>query len=101
MKKLPPVEWGAKLYASRGCNNCHSIDGTKIQGPSFKGLWAKGTEKLADGSTAKIDENYIKQSILDPASQIVEGYPNVMSPYAGQLREQDLDALIAWMKTLN
>jgi cytochrome c oxidase subunit 2 len=101
MTKLPPVEWGAKLYTSRGCNNCHSIDGTRIQGPTFKGLWAKGTENLEGGATQKIDENYIKESILDPSAQIVAGYPNVMSPYAGQLREEDLDALIAWMKTLN
>lgn len=101
MKKLPPVEWGAKLYASRGCNNCHSIDGTKIQGPTFKGLWAKGTENIAGGVKQKIDENYIRQSILEPATQVVEGYPNVMSSYAGQLRDEDIDALIAWLKTVN
>jgi cytochrome c oxidase subunit 2 len=100
-EKLPPVEWGAKLYSSRGCNNCHSIDGTKIQGPTFKGLWAKGTETLADGSSVKIDENYIRQSILEPSTQIVQGYPNVMSSYAGQLRDDDIDAIIAWLKTVN
>lgn len=101
MEKLPPVEWGAKLYASRGCANCHSTDGTKIQGPTFKGLWAKGTETLADGSSQKIDENYIRQSILEPSTQIVQGYPNVMSSYAGQLRDDDIDAIIAWLKTVN
>lgn len=99
--KLPPVEWGAKLFASRGCANCHSVDGTKIQGPTFKGLWAKGTETLSDGSSQKIDENYIRQSILEPSTQIVQGYPNVMSSYAGQLRDSDIDAIIAWLKTVN
>jgi cytochrome c oxidase subunit 2 len=101
MEKLPPVEWGAKLYASRGCANCHSTDGTRIQGPSFKGLWAKGTEVLSDGSQQKIDENYVRQSILEPSTQVVQGYPNVMSSYAGQLRDEDIDAIIAWLKTVN
>lgn len=101
MEKMPPVEWGAKLYASRGCANCHSVDGTRVQGPTFKGFWTKGSEKLTDGSTVKIDENYVRQSILEPATQIVEGYPNVMSAYAGQLRDEDIDALIAWLKTQN
>jgi cytochrome c oxidase subunit 2 len=96
-------DFGARIYSIRGCNACHSVDGSPKVGPSWKGLWGK-TESLADGSTVKIDgadgENYLKESILDPNAKVVSGYAPQMPPYAGQLNDQHIEALVAYMKTL-
>jgi cytochrome c oxidase subunit 2 len=99
LEKLPPAELGKKLFASRSCATCHSTDGTRIQGPTFKGLFGR-TETLADGSTVKADDNYIRESIYEPTKKVVQGYPAVMPTYKGLLKEQDIEALIAYIKTL-
>ncbi|MBK9265016.1 MAG: cytochrome c oxidase subunit II [Polyangiaceae bacterium] len=96
---LAPDELGKKLFTSRSCNTCHSLDGTRVQGPSFKGLFGK-TEKFADGSSAQVDENYIRESLLEPTKKVVEGYPAVMPTYKGLLKENEIDALIAYIKTV-
>ena len=69
-------------------------------GPSFKGLWDK-EENLADGTTVKVDENYIRESILNPAAKIVEGYNNVMTPYEGRVSDEEITNIIEYLKTLN
>jgi cytochrome c oxidase subunit 2 len=98
-KPLPPAELGKKLFATRSCNTCHSLDGSRIQGPSFKGVFGR-TEKFADGSTHVVDENYIRESLLEPQKKIVEGYPGVMPTYKGLLKDPEIDALIAYIKTV-
>lgn len=98
-KPLPPAELGKKLFTSRSCNTCHSLDGTRIQGPSFKGVFGK-TETIADGSTVKVDENYLRESLLEPTKKVVQGYPAVMPTYKGLLKETEIDALIAYIKTV-
>lgn len=95
----PPAEWGKELYTSAGCLACHSVDGTRLVGPSWKGLY--GSErKLADGTTAKADENYLRESILQPMVKVVESYPPSMPSYQGQLSDKKIAALIAYIKTL-
>ena len=96
---LPPVELGKKLYSSKGCNACHNVTDQKLVGPGFKGLYGKN-EKLADGSTVKVDDAYMRESILNPGAKIVEGYPNIMTPYQGQLKEREIVGLIEYIKTL-
>jgi cytochrome c oxidase subunit 2 len=96
---LPPVELGKKLYSSKGCNACHHVTDQRLVGPGFKGLYGKD-EKLADGSTVKVDDAYMRESILNPGAKIVEGYPNVMTPYQGQLKEREIVGLIEYIKTL-
>ena len=99
--KLPPEELGKELYTKKGCVACHSLDGSAIIGPSFKGLFAAKERKFADGSTAPLDENYIRESILNPNAKIVEGYPAGQMPaFEGQLSEEELSGLIAYLKTL-
>jgi cytochrome c oxidase subunit 2 len=98
-KPLPPAELGKKLFASRSCITCHSLDGSRIQGPTFKGLFGR-TETIADGSSIKVDENYIRESLLEPTKKVVQGYPAVMPTYKGLLKETDIDALIAYIKTV-
>jgi cytochrome c oxidase subunit II len=96
---VPPAELGKRLFASRSCVTCHSLDGTRIQGPTFKGLFGR-TEQLSDGSSVKVDENYIRESVLEPTKKVVQGYPPVMPTYKGLLKERDIDALIAYIKTI-
>jgi cytochrome c oxidase subunit II len=98
-KPLPPAELGKKLFATRSCNTCHSLDGSRVQGPTFKGLFGR-TETIADGSSIKVDENYIRESLLEPTKKVVQGYPAVMPTYKGLLKETDIDALIAYIKTI-
>jgi len=98
-KPLPPAELGKKLFATRSCNTCHSLDGTRIQGPTFKGVFGR-TETISDGSQIKVDENYIRESLLEPTKKVVQGYPAVMPTYKGLLKETDIDALIAYIKTV-
>jgi cytochrome c2 len=70
---------GAGLYASLGCQGCHSIDGSKSSGPTFKGL-AGSQVQLTNGQTVTADDAYLLESILDPDKMIVKGYqPGVMS----------------------
>jgi cytochrome c oxidase subunit 2 len=96
---MAPAEVGQKLFAKYTCNTCHSVDGAKIVGPTMKGLWGR-EEKLADGSAVAVDENYVKESILNPMAKVVAGYPPVMPSFKGQLKDEQIDALIAYFKTL-
>lgn len=96
---IPPAEWGKQLYTEYTCNACHSVDGSKGVGPSFKGLWGS-QEKLVDGSSVKVDEEYIRESIMDPQAKIVAGYPPSMPTFQGQIDDDEIFALIAYMKTL-
>ncbi len=98
--KLPPAEAGKLLYTEKTCNTCHSLDGSKILGPTFKGLFASKERKFTDGSTGTVDENYVRESILHPQAKIVEGYPPVMPSFEGQLSQEDVSNLIAYLKTL-
>lgn len=97
---LPPAEYGKELYTSKACVTCHSIDGTVLQGPSFVGFW--GTQvPLAGGSTVLMDENYVRESILNPKAKIHDGFQPVMPTFQGILKERQVDALIAYIKSLN
>ncbi len=98
MAALPLHKRGEMIY-QRLCASCHTTDGSKSIGPTFKGLYGK-TENLADGSTVKVDENYLRESILDPNAKIVAGFQAVMPPFQGQLSEEEIQALIEFIKTL-
>lgn len=94
-----PVERGENLLSVQGCVTCHSVDGSDKIGPSFKGLWGKD-EQLSDGSTVTVDENYLRESILDPGAKIVQGYQNQMVSYEGRLSDDDISDIIEYIKTL-
>ena len=94
-----PVEQGKALVETNACQSCHSLDGSDLIGPSFKGIW--GREGLmSDGTTITVDENYIRESILDPGAKIVDGYQNQMASYQGLLDDAQIDAIIEYLKTL-
>ena len=99
MDRMTPVEAGKVLHRRRGCIQCHSVDGSAKVGPSFLNTFGS-TQALADGSSVTIDENYIRESILEPQAKIRAGYKPVMPTYQGQLRDEEINALIAYMKSL-
>lgn len=96
-EELSPVDLGKKLYAAKGCNACHSLDGSKLVGPTFKGLY--GTEVECEGGTkVQADDNFLRESILYSQKLIVKGYPGVMPSFDGQIKEDEIQALIAFIK---
>lgn len=94
-----PVAYGRKLW-EQNCRTCHSVDGSKNIGPTWKDLYG-ASRAFTDGSSAVADDEYIRSSILNPASRIVSGYPNQMNSFAGLLDEAKINALIAYMKSLS
>jgi cytochrome c oxidase subunit 2 len=99
LQTMPPVEVGKLVYENKGCNSCHSIDGSKNTGPSFKGLYGR-VEKFTDGSTVTVDDNYITESINNPQARIVAGYEPVMPTFQGLLRLPEMRGIIAYIKEL-
>ena len=97
---VPPVEYGEKLYKTRGCKSCHSIDGSKLVGPSFQDLYGR-SEALTTGESIQADENYVRESILYPKAKIVAGYQPVMPSYKGQLSDDDIYSIVEWMKSIS
>lgn len=85
--------------AATVCLACHSVDGSAMVGPSWKGLWGSELE-YEDGSTAIVDEELIRQSIDDPLSRIVKGYPPSMPPFSGLFTEEQTDDIIEYIKSL-
>ncbi|MEZ4648569.1 MAG: cytochrome c oxidase subunit II [Candidatus Eisenbacteria bacterium] len=96
---MAPEEAGLKLYGMLGCQQCHSTTGAAGIGPTWAGLFGHEVQ-LKDGSTVVADENYIRQSILEPQSQLVAGYDPVMPTYQGRVKDDGIAALIAYIKSL-
>lgn len=94
---VPLPELGKQLYSGRACNTCHSLDGTAGVGPTWQGLYGTTGHTLSDGSTVTVDENYLRESILQPGAKIVQGYQNQMPSYSF-LSERQVSALVAFMK---
>ncbi len=93
-------EVGELLYNRLGCKACHSLDGTRLVGPSFKDVYGS-TYETREGTTGLVDDAYVKESILYPNNSIIAGYEPVMTPYEGKVTDKELDAIIAWLKTLS
>lgn len=95
------AELGANVAQMQGCQACHSIDGSKLVGPTWLGLYGSQVA-LDDGTTVVADEEYLRRSILETNAQIVKGYPaNVMpSIYQDTLSEEQINALVEYIKSL-
>ncbi|MFN0140578.1 MAG: cytochrome c oxidase subunit II [Pyrinomonadaceae bacterium] len=95
-----PVEMGKDLFENKlGCASCHA------GGPAQRGAKLEnivGTQvKLVGGGSVAVNDEYIRNSILNPASQIVEGYQPIMPTFKGQVTEEQLNALVAYIKSLS
>lgn len=99
---MSDADWGKKLYKENACLTCHTTDGSKGTGPTWKGMFGKPVElnaKLSGGmASTTADENYVHESIVKPQAKVVQGFNPVMPPY--QLSDKQIDAIIEYMKTL-
>jgi cytochrome c oxidase subunit 2 len=99
LKDLSPVKAGELLYERRGCAQCHSIDGTAGTGPSFKGIFGNTTE-FSNATPTVVDENYIRESILNPSAKIVKGYRDQMPTFKGVVTDEEITDLAEFIKSL-
>lgn len=99
LKRLSPAEAGAKLFMSRGCAQCHSVDGKPGIGPTMKGLFGH-SQIVTNGQTVTVDENFIRESILEPQAKVAAGFDPVMPSYQGRLSDPEIAAIIEYTKTL-
>jgi cytochrome c oxidase subunit 2 len=93
-------EYGEELYRTKACVTCHATDQAVTVGPGLSGRY--NTELLmSDGSRVTMDENYLRESILNPRAKVANGFPPTMPTYQGILKDRQVDALIAYIKALN
>jgi len=90
---------GEKIFAELGCVTCHRSD-TQGRGPNLQGVFGKPVQ-LEDGRTVTADENYVRESILDPGAKVVKGFKPVMPTFQGLVSEEQLNALVAYVKSLS
>jgi cytochrome c oxidase subunit II len=99
-----PGSAGFKILVDQGCNACHTTDGTRLVGPSYKNLFGEKQTVIREGKEVVVtaDEAYIKKAILEPNSEIVKGYPkDLMQSYKGILTDDDIAKIIEYMKSLH
>ncbi len=97
--QMTPAEAGAKLFTKFGCVACHG-GAPGALGPNLAGV-AGHKVKLKDGTEVVADDAYLRESILDSMAKIVDGYQPVMPPFKGQINEEQVLQLIAYIKTLS
>ncbi|PYV59572.1 MAG: cytochrome c oxidase subunit II [Acidobacteria bacterium] len=90
---------GQTLFEQFGCNTCHRFD-VQGRGPNLKGLFGK-TVQLEDGRSVVADENYIRESVLNPGAKVVSGFKPIMPVFQGLVSEEQLNELVAYVKSLN
>ena len=91
---------GEKVLEEKGCLGCHTTDGSKKIGPTFKGLYDSQVTVLTDGKerNVKAVEDYLRKSIKEPKADVVKGYPDIMP--AAPVKPEELDAIIEYLETL-
>jgi cytochrome c oxidase subunit 2 len=92
----PMAAAGARLFQQMGCAMCHDV--TSLA-PPLAGVFGSPVT-LATGETVRADEGYIRESILDPRAKVVAGYGPIMPTFQGQLSEEELTQLVAYIKSL-
>ena len=98
-----PTGNGQLIMKNIGCFACHSIDGSKLVGPSLKGIYGNQATVMSGGAQrqVKVDDEYIKRSIYEPNADVVAGFnKGLMQSYKGQLKDEDVAQIIEYIKTL-
>ena len=93
-------ERGQQVAKEQGCISCHTADGGKSTGPTWKGL-AGSEVTLDDGTTVVADDTYLTEAILQSRGQVVKGYANVMPVYDGEISDAELADLLAYLHDLS
>jgi len=96
-EQLSLHERGERIVGRTGCLNCHAVSGKEKIGPNFHGVYGS-TVPLSDGTSVKADEEYLRESIVDPGAKVVKGYPNVMPTYKTTLKPDEVQAVIEFLK---
>lgn len=89
---------GAALFVARGCSGCHAA-ASKVHAPSLAGLYGRAVQ-LADGRRTTADDAYLRDSILQPRRDVAAGYEPIMPSYAGLLGDGEIQALVAYIRSL-
>jgi mono/diheme cytochrome c family protein len=95
-QSVASASYGEQLYKVKGCNACHTIDGNKLVGPTFKGIYGKKESTTA--GEVDVDDAYLKESMLTPTAKIVTGFPPIMPPLP--LDEVEVKSLSLYIATL-
>jgi cytochrome c oxidase subunit 2 len=95
---LAPAQAGRQLFMQFGCSGCHD-PGSGIRAPDLRGVYGTRVQ-LADGSSADVDDRYLHDAIMLPVGQRVAGYAPIMPVYQSRIDEEDVLALIAYIKSL-
>jgi cytochrome c oxidase subunit 2 len=90
---------GERLFASMGCNACHSGNAA-ARGPSLAGVFGSKLT-LTNGSQVLVNEAYLRDAILNPSQHVTSGYAPIMPTYQGQISEDGLIDLVEYLKTLH
>jgi cytochrome c oxidase subunit 2 len=90
---------GEKIFAELGCSTCHRTD-TQGRGPNLQGVFGKPVQ-LEDGRTVTADENYVRECILDPGAKRVKGFQPIMPTFQGLVSEEQVNALVAYIKSIS
>ena len=90
---------GEKIFAELGCATCHRSD-TQGRGPNLQGVFGQPVQ-LEDGRTVTADENYLRECILDPGAKRVKGFQPIMPTFQGLLSEDQVNALVAYIKSIS
>jgi cytochrome c oxidase subunit 2 len=93
------VAAGRRFFQQRGCAGCHKADSTGV-GPTLDGLFGRPVQDPACG-VAFVDESYLREAIETPSATIAVGFPPVMPSFAGLLTDEELQALIEYLKSLS
>ena len=94
-----PAAQGQQLFQSLGCASCHGANGEGGRGPTLAGVFGKKTQ-LQTGESALVDEGYVRESILNPQAKLVAGFGAIMPTFQGQVTEDQLMQLTAFIKSL-
>jgi cytochrome c oxidase subunit 2 len=98
-----PALPGLSIIKKNGCVACHSFDGTKIVGPSFKGIYGKKVTVLVNGieKQVTVDDDYILESIFEPNAKIVKGFQKgLMQPYKDLIKKDEVKQIVEYIKSL-
>lgn len=98
-KNVTPEQAGEKIIAMFGCLQCHSVDGSQKVGPSLKGFYGKEVQ-IAGQNPVLVDPEYIRESLLEPNAKIRQGFKGEMPSFKGQMKDEWIDCVIAYIKSI-
>ena len=93
------AQQGEEAFQRNGCYACHSISGAVLVGPSLQAIYGH-EQPLDDGTSVVADDDYIRESIVEPQAKIVKGFPGSMPAYGQLLSDEDVTALVEYVKSL-